>query len=54
MAVIYTNYVSGIKINNQLDMKNCKFYDYKGSIEIVNHKDFRIMEKEEPTITVNK
>jgi hypothetical protein len=42
-----------MKVNAQLELTDCKFNNYRGSTEIINHKNFRIMGAYEQKIKAN-
>jgi hypothetical protein len=50
VAVFYTNYVPSIVANCHMELCHCHLYNYKGSVEIVNQKNFSILAPKPPPL----
>ena len=45
VAVFFTNYHSYIKKGSIIDLRNCIFSNFKGSIEVKNDRNFRFLKE---------
>lgn len=48
VAVFYTNYVPSIVPDCHMELCHCHLYNYKGSLEIVNQKNFTLLAAQPP------